>query len=81
MSNLTINLHQILHKTRDEWAKFATREMGIPSHTIAQFYGYNSSCELEQTLKQNESDANSDICSEFCARSLTSNVSKTTIFD
>ncbi|TOM10372.1 hypothetical protein CGH84_22880, partial [Vibrio parahaemolyticus] len=27
MSHFTIKLRQILHKTRDEWAKFAIREM------------------------------------------------------
>ncbi|EGR0435694.1 hypothetical protein FDE29_00180 [Vibrio parahaemolyticus] len=81
MSHFTIKLRQILHKTRDEWAKFAIREMEIPPNTIAKFYGYKSSCDLEQILKQDKNDANSDICSTSCARSLTSDVSKTTIFD
>ncbi|AMG09195.2 hypothetical protein CGG80_12300 [Vibrio parahaemolyticus] len=81
MSHFTIKLRQILHKTRDEWAKFAIREMEISPNTIAKFYGYKSSCDLEQILKQDENDANSDICSTPCARSLTSDVSKTTIFD
>ncbi|WP_322619053.1 hypothetical protein [Vibrio parahaemolyticus] len=80
MSHFTIKLRQILHKTRDEWAKFAIREMEIPPNTIAKFYGYKSSCDLEQILKQDKNDANSDICSTSCARSLTSEVSKTTIF-
>ncbi|ASO12997.1 TPA: hypothetical protein GRI80_09275 [Vibrio parahaemolyticus] len=81
MSHFTIKLRQILHKTRDEWAKFAIREMEISPNTIAKFYGYKSSCDLEQILKHDENDANSDICSTLRARSLTSDVSKTTIFD
>ncbi|MQD24676.1 hypothetical protein FDE49_15105 [Vibrio parahaemolyticus] len=81
MSHFTIKLRQILHKTRDEWAKFAIREMEIPPNTIAKFYGYKSSCDLEQILKQDKNDANSDICSTSCARSFTIDVSKTTIFD
>ncbi|EHR6403226.1 hypothetical protein KUK74_004277 [Vibrio parahaemolyticus] len=81
MSHFTIKLRQILHKTRDEWAKFAIREMEISPNTIAKFYGYKSSCDLEQILKQDKNDANSDICSTPCARSLKSDVSKTTIFD
>ncbi|WP_172440924.1 hypothetical protein [Vibrio parahaemolyticus] len=60
---------------------FAIREMEISPNTIAKFYGYKSSCDLEQILKHDENDANSDICSTLCARSLTSDVSKTTIFD
>ncbi len=54
MSHFTIKLRQILHKTRDEWAKFAIREMEIPPNTIAKFYGYKSSCDLEQILKQDK---------------------------
>jgi len=81
MSNLKTKLRQIIRKTRDEWAMFAVKEMGISSETVAKSYGYRSSCDLEQTLKQGEKDANSYIGSEPCARSLTSNVSKTTIFD
>lgn len=61
MSHFTIKLRQILHKTRDEWAKFAIREMEISPNTIAKFYGYKSSCDLEQILKHDENDANSDI--------------------
>ncbi|MDK9771960.1 hypothetical protein [Vibrio sp. B181a] len=81
MSNLKTKLRQIIRKTRDEWAIFAVKEMGISSETVAKSYGYRSSCDLEQTLKQGEKDATSYIDSESCARSLTSNVSKTTIFD
>ncbi|EHR7164932.1 hypothetical protein KUK86_003023 [Vibrio parahaemolyticus] len=67
MSHFTIKLRQTLHKTRDEWAKFAIREMEISPNTIAKFYGYKSSCDLEQILKRDENDANSDICSTPCA--------------
>ncbi|WP_330942733.1 hypothetical protein [Vibrio diabolicus] len=81
MSHFTVKLRQVLHKTRDEWATFTIKEMEIPPNTIAKFYGYKSSCDLEQILKQDENDANSDICSISCATSLTSNVSKTTIID
>ncbi|UTZ39142.1 hypothetical protein HB763_21565 [Vibrio campbellii] len=81
MSNLKIKLRQIIRKTRDEWAIFAVKEMGISSETVAKSYGYRSSCDLEQTLKQGEKDATSYISSESCARSLTSDVSKTTVFD
>ena len=81
MSNLKTKLRQIIRKTRDEWAIFAVKEMGISSETVAKSYGYRSSCDLEQTLKQGEKDAASYIGSEPCARSLTSDVSKTTIFD
>ncbi|WP_051119155.1 hypothetical protein [Vibrio campbellii] len=81
MSNLKTKLRQIIRKTRDEWAMFAVKEMGISSETVAKSYGYRSSCDLEQTLKQDEKDADSYIGSESCARSLTSDVSKTTIFD
>ncbi|HHX8314169.1 TPA: hypothetical protein ACVOYK_002534 [Vibrio diabolicus] len=88
MSHFTVKLRQVLHKTRqvlhktrNEWATFAIKEMEIPPNTIAKFYGYKSSSDLEQTLKQDVNDANSDICSIPCARSLTSNVSKTTIID
>lgn len=81
MSNLKTKLRQIMRRTRDEWAMFAVKEMGISSETVAKSYGYRSSCDLKQTLKQGEKDAISDINSEPCARSLTSNVSKTTIFD
>ncbi|MFH4461531.1 hypothetical protein [Vibrio diabolicus] len=81
MSHFTVKLRQALHKTRDEWATFTIKEMEIPPNTIAKFYGYKSSCDLEQILKQDENDANSDICSISCATSLTSNVSKTTIID
>ncbi|AXB33723.1 hypothetical protein DSB67_20150 [Vibrio campbellii] len=81
MSNLKTKLRQIMRKTRDEWAMFALKEMGISSETVAKSYGYRSSCDLEQTLKQGEKDAASYIGSESCARSLTSDVSKTTIFD
>ncbi|WP_045375858.1 hypothetical protein [Vibrio campbellii] len=81
MSNLKTKLRQIMRKTRDEWAIFAVKEMGISSETVAKSYGYRSSCDLEQTLKQGEKDATSYIGSEPCARSLTRDVSKTTIFD
>ena len=81
MSNLKTKLRQIMRKTRDEWAMFALKEMGISSETVAKSYGYRSSCDLEQTLKQGEKDAASYIGSEPCARSLTHDVSKTTIFD
>ncbi|MGR4989241.1 hypothetical protein ACPV3U_06635 [Vibrio rotiferianus] len=81
MSNLKTKLRQIMRKTRDEWAMFAVKEMGISSETVAKSYGYRSSCDLEQTLRQGEKDNDSYIRSESCARSLTSNVSKTTIFD
>ncbi|HHF0558477.1 TPA: hypothetical protein ACPHT1_002571 [Vibrio antiquarius] len=81
MSHFTVKLRQVLHKTRDEWATFAIKEMEVPPDTIAKFYGYKSSCDLEQILKQDENDANSEICSTSCATSLTSNVSKTTIID
>ncbi|NIY86936.1 hypothetical protein [Vibrio campbellii] len=81
MSNLKTKLRQIIRKTRDEWAIFAVKEMGISSETVAKSYGYRSSCDLEQTLKQGEKDATSYISSESCARSLTSDVSKTTVFD
>ncbi|MDK9756994.1 hypothetical protein KIV40_16660 [Vibrio sp. D173a] len=81
MTNLKTKLRQIIRKTRDEWAIFAVKEMGISSETVAKSYGYRSSCDLEQTLKQGEKDAASYIGSEPCARSLTRDVSKTTIFD
>ncbi|UTZ28298.1 hypothetical protein HB761_16465 [Vibrio campbellii] len=81
MSNLKTKLRQIMRKTRDEWAMFAVKEMGISSETVAKSYGYRSSCDLEQTLKQGEKDAASYIGSEPCRRSLTRDVSKTTIFD
>ncbi|AQW59740.1 hypothetical protein [Vibrio owensii] len=81
MSNFKTKLRQIMKKTRDEWAAFAIKEMGISSDTIAKSYGYKSSCDLEQTLKQDAKDADSYIRSEPCARSLTNDVSKTTIFD
>ncbi|NOH49550.1 hypothetical protein F0262_15985 [Vibrio rotiferianus] len=81
MSNFKTKLRQIMQKTRDEWAAFAIKEMGISSNTIAKSYGYKSSCDLEQTLRQDEKDADSYIRSAPCARSLTSDVSKTTIFD
>ncbi|MED5503174.1 MAG: hypothetical protein VYC54_01905 [Pseudomonadota bacterium] len=81
MSNLKTKLRQIIRKTRDEWAMFALKEMGISSETVAKSYGYRSSCDLEQTLKQGEKDAASYIGSEPCARSLTRDVIKTTIFD
>ncbi len=51
MSYFTIKLRQILYKTRDEWAKFAIREMEIPPNTIAKFYGYKSSCDLQNVFK------------------------------
>ncbi len=54
MSNFKTKLRQIMQKTRDEWAIFAVKEMGISSDTVAKSYGYNSSCDLEQTLKQDE---------------------------
>ncbi|MGR5192278.1 hypothetical protein [Vibrio rotiferianus] len=60
---------------------FAVKEMGISSETVAKSYGYNSSCDLEQTLRKGEKDSDSYIRSTPCARSLTSDVSKTTIFD
>ncbi|WP_282066654.1 hypothetical protein [Vibrio rotiferianus] len=81
MSNFKTKIRRIMQKTRDEWAMFAVQEMGISSNTIAKSYGYKSSCDLEQILKQDEKDADSYIRSASCARSLTSDVSKTTIFD
>ncbi|MHA2798052.1 hypothetical protein [Vibrio harveyi] len=81
MSNFKTKLRQIMQKTRDEWAIFAVKEMGISSDTVAKSYGYNSSCDLEQTLKQDEKDTDSYIRSTPCARYLTSDVSKKTIFD
>ncbi|WP_407833486.1 hypothetical protein [Vibrio rotiferianus] len=81
MSNFKTKIRRIMQKTRDEWAMFAVQEMGISSETITKSYGYNSSCDLEQTLRQGEKDNDSYIRSASCARSLTSNVSKTTIFD
>lgn len=61
MSNLKTKLRQIIRKTRDEWAIFAVKEMGISSETVAKSYGYRSSCDLEQTLKQGEKDTTSYI--------------------
>ena len=47
MSNLKTKLRQIMRKTRDEWAMFAVKEMGISSETVAKSYGYRSSCDFD----------------------------------